>query len=61
VVHTIEHPIFGRYSWDEARFIEDPGRAFLIAFALTSPLILVPVARALFHWRHSGSTTLRTG
>jgi len=60
-VHTIEHPILGRYSWDEPGFIGDPGRAFLIAFALTSPLILVPVARALFRRRHSGSTALRTG
>jgi len=61
VVHTIEHPILISYSWDEARLIDDPGRAFLIAFAVTSPLILVPVARALFRRRPSGSTTLRAG
>jgi hypothetical protein len=60
-VHTIEHPVLIRYSWDEAALIDDPGRAFLIAFAITSPLILVPVAHALFRRRRSGSTALRTG
>src|SRR5690349_17238145 len=45
-VHTIEHPVFGSYSWDEPALVGDPGRAWLIAFAITSPLILVPVARA---------------
>jgi len=59
-VHTIDHPLLGRYSWDEA-LIEEPGRAFLIAFAITSPLILVPIARALVLRRSSGSTTLRAG
>jgi hypothetical protein len=60
-VHTIEHPVLIRYSWDEPALVEDPGRALLIAFAITSPLILVPIASALFLRRSSGSTALRAG
>jgi hypothetical protein len=60
-VHTIEDPVFIRYSWDDPPLIDNPGRAFLVAFAITSPLILVPVANALFRRRRSGSRVLRTG
>jgi len=60
-VHTIEHPVLLRYSWDEPALVEDPGRALLIAFAITSPLILVPIVSALFLRRSSGSTALRAG
>lgn len=55
-VHTIEHPVFIQYSWDEPGIIDDTGLACLIAFAITAPLFLVPIARALLRRRRFGAT-----